>query len=299
MNRIRITLILIFLGSIATFAQDTIVSYAYWQSPFSDFEDRDLANYIYVDTTQTNNLWQIGTPSKSLFNSAHSPQLALLTDTLNTYPNATQNSFEFVIITDDFTSIDFWHRYDTDSLKDGGIVEVSTDGGLTWTNIIMDTITGFFFDNFYSANDTIASFNMQPGFTGSSSGWIKSRIMKSGGMWYYRFRFTFSSDTIDNNRDGWMIDDFDYICMGTSIEETEINAMIKLYPSPAIDQFTIDLQDGLELQNVQISNTAGQLIQQSHEQEVVTNGWPSGIYFIEISTNKGIVRKQVVKMNAR
>lgn len=299
MNRLFLISTIILTTTLTAFGQDTIISLAYSLSPVSYFEDRDTANYFYFDTTQTNNIWQIGTPSKTVFDSANSTPLALLTDTLNTYPDSNQSSFEFVIYTDDMTDIAFWHRFDTDSLKDGGIIEVSTDGGSTWTNIVNDTVNGFFLDNFYTSTDTINSFNNEPGFTGTSGGWVKSRIMKQGYMNFFRFRFTFSSDTIDNGRDGWMIDNFEFICLGTGIEETELNSKINLYPNPTYNQLTIETENDLRLETIKVFDNSGRLIHQESKKLIETIDWTSGLYFIEIITDQGTLKKKIMKINVR
>jgi type IX secretion system substrate protein len=296
MKKILLISILILTASITVWGQDTIYSIAYnWPQPESTFEYRDSANYFYFDTLQVNNIWQIGTPSKTIFNNAYSVPLALLTDTLNTYPDSTKSSFEFVIFTDDYTNIDFWHKYDTDSLKDGGIVEVSTNDGATWTNIILDTINGFSFINFYSTSDTIGSLNNSPGFIGNSGGWIKSTIMKSGAIPYYRFRFTFSSDSIDNNKDGWMIDNFSFTALGTGVENLELESKIKLYPNPTINQLSIEIEGNLKLKNIKVYDISSQLIYQGIESIINTSQWTKGLYLIEIETDQEIIRKKVIK----
>lgn len=303
-NKTRDRIILIsaitLIASLTAFGQDTINSTAYGHPlPISDFEDRDTANYFYFDTTQPNNIWQIGIPSKTVFDSAYSAPHALMTDSFNTYPASNQSSFEFVVFTNDLTYIAFWHRFDTDSLKDGGIIEVSKDNGSTWTNIVYDTLNGFFLNNFYAMKDTISSINSMPGFTGNSGGWQYSVINKARGMNHYRFRFTFSSDTAENSRDGWMIDNFAFICLGTSIEEIGSNVQIKLYPNPMVGQFSINTVAGLKLKNIKIYDNSGRIFHQGTEKTIDTSRWASGLYFVEVATDQGIVKKKMIKINMR
>jgi hypothetical protein len=296
MKRIVLISIIILTTSLTAIGQDTIYSIAYyWPQPVSYFEDRDTENYFYFDTTQTNNIWQIGTPSKAIFDSAYSKPLALLTDTINNYPDNTQSSFEFVIRTDDHTSISFWHRFDTDLHKDGGIIEVSTDGGLSWINVVKDTINDFSFINFYSSSDTIISNNNEEGFTGSSGGWIKSTIYKSGGMEYYRFRFTFSSDSVNNGSDGWMIDNFEFLCIGTGIEETWLSDQINIYPNPTTDKFSIIVSDKLKLYYIKIYDNIGHVNYKGTKSNIDFTGWTRGLYFVEVVTDQGSVIKKILK----
>ena len=126
-----------------------------------DFESTD--SLFTIDTSFTGNIWQIGTPSKLFFDSAWSVPNAVLTDTLNFYP---PNNFSvFTIKISDTawgqpqlnrSSISYNHKFDTDSLYDGGYIEISYDGGTSWTNIANDSIAdGFYYDWPHSINPTI------------------------------------------------------------------------------------------------------------------------------------------------
>lgn len=266
-----------------TYGQDTIYSIAYYfPQPVSSFEERDTANYFYTDTTQTNNLWQIGTPSKTVFNSAYSAPLAMVTDTLNTYPNGSISSFEFVMRTDDETFISFWHRLNTDLLEDGGVVEVSIDGGSTWTNII--NATQFYLTNFYSSSNTVSSNSNKPGFTGNSS-WIKSTI-QGFALNFVRFRFTFTSDNTNTNKDGWMIDSFDFTCFGTGIQEVGINSPIHIFPNPTSNFLFIRSDNSRKFKTAIIKDIVGKTILTTDMTTIDLSQFQSGLYFIEITTDK-------------
>jgi hypothetical protein len=266
-----------------SYGQDTIYSIAYNSSqPISNFENRDTENYFYIGTTQTNNLWQIGTPSKPVFNISYSAPLALVTDTLNTYPNGNISSFEFVIMTDDATFISFWHRFRTDSLSDGGVVEVSSDGGSTWTNIL--TSTQFTLTNFYLSSDTISSNSNKPGFTGNSD-WIKSTI-HGNALNFVRFRFTFTSDNTNTNKDGWMIDSFDFSCLGTGIKEGGAASPIDIFPNPTSNFIFVRSDNIIKFKTVTIKDMVGKTILTTDQPTIDLSGFQSGIYFIEITTDK-------------
>ncbi|MCX6722534.1 MAG: hypothetical protein NT094_00505, partial [Candidatus Staskawiczbacteria bacterium] len=88
----------------------------------------------------TDNCWQVGRPSKSNFSSAYSPPLAILTDTLNPYPVNSNSSFSFVIpsslVQYSFTTyLQFYQKFDTDTLEDFGTIEASYNGGSTWVDL--------------------------------------------------------------------------------------------------------------------------------------------------------------------
>ena len=104
----------------------------------TNFENN--TSLIHIDTTN-GNIWQIGTPQKTFFGNSYSVPYSIMTDTLNSYPINTFSTFTFEYNDTNFwytipdASIGFWHKYEMDSLKDGGYVEISLDSGMTWTNV--------------------------------------------------------------------------------------------------------------------------------------------------------------------
>ncbi len=274
---------LIFLViSARAFSQDTIYSIAYTMNqPLSEFEDRDTANYFHFGVMANTNIWQIGEPTKQVFSSAFSPSLAIVTDTVATYPSSNRSFFEFVIMTDDYTEISFWHKLNTDTLADGGTVEVSLDGGFTWTNIIY--AHQFSLLNFYDSTSSISSNNNAPGFSGNS-GWVKSFI--NGYVFdFVRFRFTFTSDNLDNNKDGWMIDNFDFACFGTGINESSKSKSVTVFPNPTVGKFHIQLENTESLKSIVVKNSSGKLMAIYKSEFVDISELPVGVYFLEIFTD--------------
>lgn len=277
-----------------SFGQNIIYSIAYTSpQPTSNFENRDADGYFYIDSSQNNNIWQIGQPSKTLFNTAFSPDLVLITDSMHYYPNNNVSSFELEVYTDDATEISFWHYFDTDSLQDGGTVEVSTDGGTTWVNIVDANIANYTTTNFYAPSDTITSLG-KPGFSGQSNGWIHSTI--SGyALYNHRIRFTFASDNINNNKEGWMLDNFVFQCLGTSVKTLKDEQPINLFPSPAKDHFQLNLDADLELLDLTVFDANGQLIYKGQNKQVDCSSWALGWYLVEITTTKGRFTKELLK----
>lgn len=292
MRLFSLTSFVLLFSALSAFSQDTIVSIAYTSpQPVSYFEDRDTSNYFMFNPSTGINLWQIGTPSKSIFNASYSPSLALVTDTANAYLPNNLSSFDFVVLTDDYTYISFWHRYDTDSLIDGGVVEVSTDNGNTWTNILDSP--QFTLINFYSGADSISSNSNKAGFTGSSD-WRNSAI-EGYALNYVRFRFTFSSGSNPNSREGWMIDNFEFQCFGTGIEDSHLDAKVQLYPNPVRENLHLKLSNGLKLQEMRVYDVKGQIIAQSYENSLSCSQWPDGLYFVEIICAEGRFFRKILK----
>ena len=282
--------------STSSYGQDTIYAIAYSPSAFQNFylEDRDPNGYFFIDPLQSNNIWQIGAPSKATFDSAYSASLALITDSVNTYPINNTSSFMFTVYTDDFTEIEFWHKINSDSLADGGVIEVSTDGGFSWTNIInLPQITC---TNFYSSSDFISSNSNKSGFTGTSD-WMHSKI-QGAYLFDVTFRFTFTSDSINTNKDGWMIDNFSVKVYGTGINQSKVSKF-NIYPNPSTKLINISGLNNHDY-SCSIINHFGQKIQSQQinnsNSQIDISTLRNGTYFIEIihqQTNKKSILKFV------
>ncbi len=67
-----------------------------------------------------------------------------------------------------------------------------------------------------------------------------------------------------------------------------------LYPNPAKNQFTIELNTSLELQKVNIYSNLGQFIQSFRGQTIEVSNLASGIYYVEVITNKGKATKKLI-----
>ena len=260
------------------FAQDTIYSRAYTSDqPFFDFEQSEFKKYILMSPSESINLWQWGTPSKTNFGNAFSGKKALITDTLNTYLKNNSSAFEFVVNTDDFTAISFWHKMDADSSKDGGLVEVSLDHGITWTNILKVrelTLIGF-----YTVKDSISSHANQPGFTGKFD-W-KQTTISAHDLRFYRFRFTFSSDGLDTKKNGWMLDDLGFKVLGTGINDITSKEEIGIYPNPSSDVVFLRSSESAT-KNVTVKDLMGQTILTTHEDFFNVSTLPVGVYLVEV-----------------
>jgi hypothetical protein len=252
--------------------------------------------YVKIDTSQKNNIWQIGKPQKTFFNSAYSKPYAIVTDTINPYP--INNTSSFVIKTwiaggAGALTIDFMHKYETDSLKDGGYIEVSIDNGATWMNIAS------LYSFFYPFHDTIEGGI--PAFTGKSNGWVHAHtsiLCEASVNDSVLVKFTFKSDSINNNKEGWMIDNLIFsiiICEGI-VEHSGNIAQVNVYPNPANTNITLSYQlpQNESKGMLNLYNTMGQLI--SSGDITSSNGTidedvsalSGGIYYYTLSVN-GVV----------
>ena len=69
---------------------------------------------------------------------------------------------------------------------------------------------------------------------------------------------------------------------------------IGLFPNPSKHQFTIQLQDGLQLNGVSIYDSLGKLVKSITTNIISTEDLLTGIYFIEITTDKGKAIKKLI-----
>ena len=97
--------------------------------------------------------------------------------------------------------VDFWHWYSTEEGHDGGVVEISTDEGETWS-IIEPEGDG------YPTHMTAGPLAGEDAFSGSSGGWIYSSFDLSDYIGQeIMMRFRFVSDGANTDL-GWYVDDF-------------------------------------------------------------------------------------------
>ncbi len=280
-----------------------LVNYAQAQGEglFFTFENELHQTAIEIDTiSNPNNCWQIGTPGKTIFNAAFSPPNAILTDTINSYP---PNDTSFFIVSYYF---EFWatsflggggllfyfsYKVDTDSLSDYGFIEFSPDNGTSWLSIMKDSVfspTGYIYWDTNSDN---------PIFTGNSGGWRTSSVVLDLGPHYnievgdtILFRFGFISDSIDTNREGWLIDDIHVIDMWLNMNDYSLHPTIKVYPNPSNGLLNVETLNQSGIEEVAVYNNLGQVLRtqvyasHTYSSQIDLQDFPPGIYFLRVTT---------------
>lgn len=225
-------------------------------------------------------------------------------------------------VTGDRPVLRFYQQYDTEAGADGGYVEISENGGTTWTGV-----NGKFLRNGYPTKLQYATFvlpNLQA-FSGNSNGWIGSYIDLSDYIGKEIIvRFKYGSD--DNNAgNGWFVDDLEYMdlksyngeaCVTTqegdkecaiapqegTIVESQLTASkdvkqgeLSVFPNPAKNYLNISLNTGVSGKyDVNIMTVDGRLIKSdvinlsagSNNQTLDVQGIPSGCYLIRIQNAK-------------
>jgi len=280
------------------------------QYQYNTFEIEE--NFPVTIEPGTDSLWQIGKPAKNFFNEASSNPNAVMTDSLNNYPIDQSTWIEFTIdeqtlLTWPYIQIEWTYKIDVEEGVDGGIIETSYDNGLTWKNVFSDPEFRPFVVGDYET-DTL--FNGQVGVTGVADwnwmavcwGTYEGQLPDNPAS--IKVRYTFVSDSIDTQQEGWMLDDI-FVRVGVIGNTTnqKINP-ISVHPNPTSDRLFLDLE-GIEVNNIsiQIYNTAGQLVH-SKDLEVFMDSRPSisvaglenGRYTLFINSEELVMRSTFLKM---
>jgi Secretion system C-terminal sorting domain len=266
-----------------------------------DFENYSGEHCLLIDSINNpKNIWQIGVPNKKIFTSAHSSPNVISTHLSESYP--TNDTSRFLLHNDGKTTpniglvFDFY--VDTDSLKDFCKVEILADkasGGQIWVDPLK--------------NDSIYPFRWigkKPILTGTSLGWQRFHLDYKS--WRYGndtlpsylisdevlFRFTFISDSIETNQDGWMMDNI-RISYFLSAEELQIQSPTA-YPNPFTSTIYVD---GIPSTfTYSIFNQLGQqLIQGVSDQGKIKelDGFQQGIYILSVDYEDTAVYIKIIK----
>lgn len=269
-----------------------------------DFETPCTWILLSNDTTGA---WQIGAIQKPGFDSAYSPANAVATDTLEPYPVSISSScFEIDLnqlpLTGGGIVLSFVHRYDTDSLIDGGYLEISYDDGATWTNVLLGPSWIYFgAENLYAVTDTLAEGDC--GFSGSSADWITTRIqwvlygLTRGANVGLKIRFCFKSDSIQTNKAGWIIDNIKISTTGFwgDIEDANAYHALKIYPNPVVEQLHLQFNPTtVKHYAIAIYDILGQQLTVplpllAGNSSLDLSAYPPGVYAIQVRENQQVV----------
>lgn len=251
---------------------------------FESWYDSTTLSYD-IDTMNSNNIWQIGTPQKTVLNQAESAPNVLITDTVNTYPINNTSSFIVSYPNWDCAEIQGYYYCDTDSLNDYGIIELSTDFGQTWINLT-DSIH----------NDPLAT-NLT--LTGRSNGWQHFYI---GFYNYINFnqedsllvKFTFISDSIDTQHDGLMFDNLAFCIAANTQNLYQLNDL-KVFPNPTSDLLNFQFEELIDNAEIRIYSSIGQLIENQNirntDIQFDVSNWTQGMYYYTIFVEGNVVKQ--------
>ena len=245
-----------------------------WNQYCTGFENPD--SFMKIDTL---GIWKIGHPSKTVFNTNIEGSKSIMTDTLNPYPINDTSSFEITIhlinflAEVNFIDVELTHRFDTDSLLDNCLINYSIDGGNTWFNMLSDTLDLYQNSHYFYSSSTYIYGNMP--ITGNSQDWVVSTFRKDIWQnWLMPYidsviiKFTFISDSIQTNKDGWQID---HLCItethyGIIKELPTLYNFASVYPNPAKQELTLKFDNSFhQLFDLTIYNSYGQNVFQKFD----------------------------------
>jgi len=185
-------------GETKTFTVEASVAGTYAVPDTLMNDSRDPANYTWTPTLTTG-----GTIFADVTTRAHS-------GTHSWYAANRAGQTDFALTTgdlhpDSISTLSFWHYYETESAFDGGVVEISTDNGNSWSDL-----GPYMTQNGYNntLDPTTAGIPNRQAFSGSSGGsFIRTVISLTGFSGATaKIRFRFGSSPLQAG-DGWYIDD--------------------------------------------------------------------------------------------
>lgn len=194
------------------------------------------------------------------------------------------------------TQLSFWHLYNTELGYDGGVVELSTDGGLNWGELGEK----IYLNRYNALIDPAAGTSIAgiPAFTGLSAGFIKTNVnLASFAGQTAKFRWKFVSDNGTNGL-GWHVDDIQLkseplvIMRSTLFSNTGVRAAYD-------DTSTIIIQSSVCV-NVAITTqpaNTNACVGGSATFTVVASG-TSPTYQWQVSTDGGVTFTNIIGANA-
>jgi extracellular elastinolytic metalloproteinase len=162
---------------------------------------------------------------------------------------------EAIEITGEKPALRFYHKYDIEVGADGGFIEVSTDGGFTWSRVAESMIRNGY--NAIMTYGTLAIPNLGS-FSGESDGWIPTYVDLSnyiGEAINIRWRFGSDLGNTNPNVDGWYVDNVELMDLFNYNNETCVmSAEGDLACATASDAGTI-------VESMVLSNTGDEVAQ--------------------------------------
>ncbi|HMQ48735.1 MAG TPA: M36 family metallopeptidase [Saprospiraceae bacterium] len=256
-----------------------------------------------VETNETENIWLFDIIDPIGFDVFQLTELAANSGDRSWYvPNVATVNDQVLYLIEPYNVIGanpamrFYHRYDTETGADAGFIEISNNGGSTWTRVEQNMIR-----NGYPGIIQYGTFAIPylQAFSGLQDEWIATYVDLSayaGQNIQVRFRFGSDDNTAPLSANpGWYIDDIEFMdlfsyngeaCVtsnegdlacavaearGTIVESQIVNASqdqelangLRVFPNPANDLLHIAMNyEGLQEVEVQLLSVDGQVLTQ-------------------------------------
>jgi len=278
----------------------------------NDFDDPSLAPWLTLNPFVKDGLtsWEEGTPAIAPLVGAFSGSNAWMTDLDADYKKRDSSALYtpvFALDSGQTYTYEFMHAFSTETYHDGGTVDVTFDGGVSWHTIG----TNLFGATWFNTSFVTALDIYKPGWTGLSNGWQQAKInvqVDTARNAIFRFRFA-SDETI--NKAGWAIDDFCFFKTNETdkiyvVGQEELESHIgvgNIHPNPTTGyaQLPVSFQSPADI-TITVRNTQGQLIETRtvHGNEGIqtftldTQSWASGMYLVETVTPLGTDTQRLI-----
>lgn len=282
----------------------SITTKAQWPSMVQNFDGNDTDPYnsvMIIQDTSATNVWQIGPPQKAIFDSAFTAPNAIMTDTINYYPMGVNSSFyAYVQHLQWYYGINafrWMQKLDIDTAYDGGIIEYSLDSGNTWVNVINNPYVYNFYGYDTANIDTLVTGEYA--FSGTDTAWRDIWLCFDQSYMFNHdsvvFRFRLVSDSVDNQKQGWMIDNMrvHMTYIHTVAKTAEQAYKMKVYPTNTTGRVQIEgekINEYYVIEHMQLLSADGKMVKEYGLAPVKfyidIADQPDGMYYLKIKTNK-------------
>lgn len=261
-----------FLTFLASFAILTVGRAQWYLQQYFDGADTvpGLAIIVHIDP-DSQNRWQIGPPQKVIFDSAATSPNVMVTDTLQQITGANVSQFQFALSMQSWgwgiLAIQWMQKLDMADGTSGGLIEFSTDHGSSWENAFNSPYVYNFYGFQLQNRDTL--FTGQEGFVGRDSTWRDIWLCYDLGWGSMvdslYIRFTFTSDSLAEGIEGWMIDNLlSHLTIAHTLKDMAPKPGLTLYPTVVTDRLNLLLSrdDPSEyIRHIEVMDLEGKLVQ--------------------------------------
>ena len=111
-------------------------------------------------------------------------------------------------------------------------------------------------------------------------------------------------DALDNNLTNFYIQNNNNGCNSIpeveaqcqlNISETDFSKNLSVFPNPVSSILNIKTSENISFEKAKVYSTLGKLILETSEKQINLETLSSGIYFVEVFTDRGSVTKKIVK----
>ena len=286
-------------------------NYVPWITRRSDFRDT-CTNIILCSPLRPASTWEWGDPLSldSAYNGSNA-WMTKLNEEYATLDNSSLFSPIFIVDSNQNYELSFWHWYETERFHDGGNLEITFDGGITWTPI---GYQGANDSNWYNTQFVTSLDIIRPGWTDTSGTWVYAdynlAFENVGTKAIFRFRFGADWDI---NYRGWAMDQFCFkkttsnpqVVIGQEEFKPDVELLVTdIAPNPtnSVADLSIYSSNSNKVANIAIVNSIGQLMET--REEVLMDGinkisldgsrWDSGVYIVRIEIDGEIFNKKLI-----